>query len=244
MSGADAMEEELRAFIDRVAGVYESSPNPARDLDASGVVARARSRWDNADQIVETVAGKVFEKRMPRWIFQDYLIFSIDSIYMGIDNGFRAGAYEDRKLNPYVDRYIEHLKETLLRGWQVSDTVIRRALPNIILSGDIMAHQAVWEYSFAVNYEFMAAGDWDITETFIYDLCDNPTTRIMSHDRGQAIEGLIDKHFVRDGRWLRLRAESRVEPELRYLFKSLRRGPAVQDVHRRPEEGQVTSLDF
>lgn len=226
---------ELQTFVDRLKRVYETSPDPSKDISASGIMETARLIWDNADEIRTAVERRMFESIGKRRIFHDYLIYSINSIFEGIDNGFRCGTYIDFKFKPYMDSYVEHAETYTMKGWNI------RAMPinDIVLDGDIMAHQAVWEFRNSVQYDNMRPGEWNIETTFIYGLYDKDEYSTRTPER---IGQLIEQHYTIDGCWHRLIEKDRVWPELSCLFESISNAPKVND--KKADARRILPPDF
>ena len=145
------------------------------------------------------VESRLFEHVKQR-LFNDYLLYSIFAIQVGDDNGFRAGAYIDFKLKPYMEKYLERMETQVCLGWNV------RAMPmaDIILGADIMAHQAVWEYNNATSYSVMRPGDWDMKTTFIFMVSDENEYSIKT---AEGFRRLVERHYTIDGCWYRLIAK-------------------------------------
>lgn len=226
---------ELQTLVERLKRTYATSPNPGKDIDNSGIMDTARAYWDNADDIRMAIERKMFESHAKPILFNDYFFYAIFAVQCGDDNGFRQGTYIEHKYRPYVERYLDNLESHVLPGWNI------RAMPlaDIILKGDIMAHQAVWEYNNATSYSIMRPGDWAVETTFIYEMSDKDEFSIKN---ARGFGQLIERHYTIDGCWPRLIKKDRVQPELHCLFESMSESAQTDGPKAKPRT--IVPLDF
>lgn len=202
---------EIQTLIEKLVRIYQESPNPAQDIERSGIVKLARTEWENVDEIIAEVERKAFEHICAPHFRKHYFNHALrERLAMG-DYGFQDnGSYLTHKWWPYVENYINEVLPEKLPGWNWGALPLARHMLFI----DIVVEQAVWEYRNSVSESLMRLGEWSTESTFIYELEDKDGRR-------PNFEEALGRHYTADGPWLRLADKKRVKPGLHNLFESL-----------------------